>query len=437
MSEAVADLGASAALRTARLAVTVRLLTLPLTALAIAFSSRLVIGGYGVQQFATYALVVGLVALIPINDLGVGAALTDAVARRDTLGAQQLRAVTLSSFRILLLISLGVAATALVGGVLGLWSVVIGLAGNAEANRAATVALAAIALAPLPTASLRILQGLHANHIATALQAFAPVLTLAALFGLSHAGAPMWVLAASPGLGYTAAGLLGMWIVHRRRTLPVLSVLRSVPIRSQRGGRIRDFALPMLLIGLTLPIAYQTDRLVLSWVTNLDVVAQYSVAAPLLTAALTVMAAGGSSLWAVFAERRDHSNTTWSALTRLVAIFSAAGLALGVGLIGFGPAVAEFVGDGEVTTPIGVFVSFAALVLALAAWWPLAMYLTAPADLRRQAWWHGGMVVTNLAVSVPLAMWLGAAGPALASALCVVLWLLAPGTIRARRLSAT
>ncbi len=261
------------------------------------------------------------------------------------------------------------------------------------------------------------------------------MLTLVVLFALTEANAPLWVLPVSPGLGFTVTGLVGLWLAQHRYGFPMAAVLRQLPRRAHRGGRIREFAVPMLLIGLALPLAYQTDRMVLSWVTTLDVVAQYSVAAPLLTAALAVIGAGGGSLWAVFAERRDSASTTWSALTRLVGVFAAGGIVVGVGLVAVGPFVADFVGNGEVTAPRGVFVSFAVLVLVLAVWWPLAMYLTRPTDLRRQAWWHGGMVVTNVGASIPLAIWLGAAGPALGSALAAAVWLLIPGALRAHRLA--
>ena len=66
----------------AQSAVATRLLTLPISALSTIFVARLVIGEFGEEGFAVFALVSGLVFLVPAGDLGVGAAVTDAVARR-------------------------------------------------------------------------------------------------------------------------------------------------------------------------------------------------------------------------------------------------------------------------------------------------------------------------------------------------------------------
>ncbi len=65
----------------------------------------------------------------------------------------------LTSFRTLALIGVGILVAAVVGGVTGLWSLLVGIPGDQDVNRSAALALAAIALAPLPMASLRILQG--------------------------------------------------------------------------------------------------------------------------------------------------------------------------------------------------------------------------------------------------------------------------------------
>ena len=96
-----------------------RAFTLPVIAIAGLLLTRLVVSNVGEAGYATYALIVGLVALVPFLDLGIGAAVTDAVSRRDSSPAGDVASVIHRSVRILGLLALGVIAVSWIFAGLG------------------------------------------------------------------------------------------------------------------------------------------------------------------------------------------------------------------------------------------------------------------------------------------------------------------------------
>src|SRR5262245_5981919 len=94
-------------------------------AIATLLASHLIITHYGVHAFNTYALVVSVMALIPLNTLGVGASITQAIA---AYGPDDERSTgaALTASRVLSLsaLSLGVVSTVL--GMLDLWPALLG-----------------------------------------------------------------------------------------------------------------------------------------------------------------------------------------------------------------------------------------------------------------------------------------------------------------------
>jgi O-antigen/teichoic acid export membrane protein len=66
----------------------------------------------------------------------------------------------------------------------------------------------------------------------------------------------------------------------------------------------------MAVITVAMPIAYQSDRLLLSHLSDLGQVAIYAVGAQLYGALFGLVGAAGMSLWPVFARRRAHHPVT-------------------------------------------------------------------------------------------------------------------------------
>lgn len=105
----------------------VRAATMPVVAVAGLLAARVTVSSLGVDGYALFALVVGLAALNPVGDLGVGAAVTDAVARRHELGDEGVQRVLSTSLRVLIVISLVLTLVAWALASLGKWSTLLGV----------------------------------------------------------------------------------------------------------------------------------------------------------------------------------------------------------------------------------------------------------------------------------------------------------------------
>ena len=84
-------------------------------------------------------------------------------------------------------------------------------------------------------------------------------------------------------LAYAATFVLGIscTVVAGRLIRPALgTALRQVPrVRTVRGARVFDVAWPMLVIMVAVPLAMQSDRIVLSHQGGTDVLVEYNLAA--------------------------------------------------------------------------------------------------------------------------------------------------------------
>jgi O-antigen/teichoic acid export membrane protein len=143
----------------------VRALTLPVAVVAGLLAARITVSTLGVDGYALFALVVGLAALNPIGDLGVGAAVTDAVARRRDLGPDGVQQVLRTSLRVLCVAALIVALTAWTLAALGSWAPLLGVPPSLDVEVAVAISLTAFAALLLVGLSYRVLLGAERNDI--------------------------------------------------------------------------------------------------------------------------------------------------------------------------------------------------------------------------------------------------------------------------------
>jgi O-antigen/teichoic acid export membrane protein len=202
------------------------------------------------------------------------------------------------------------------------------------------------------------------------------------------------------------------------RTPHLRSLFRSVGSNVHR--EIRHTALPMMLITVGLPVALQTDRLVLSHVSTRTELSHYAIVAMLYVPAWSIISSAGMSLWPKFAGmgRRTDEERVLS-YQRAFRVFAFAGGAGGVALVALGPIVTrQWAGsDGGRWT---LWCAFGILLWVQAAHLPGGMFLTQPSGLRFQAICVTTMCVVNVPVSVALAQPFGAVGPVLASAITIL-----------------
>ena len=420
--------GASTSLLSgARRAFVVRAATLPVAAVAGLLAARVTVSKLGVDGYAIVVLVVGLAALNPIGDLGVGAAVTDAVARRHELGADRVQRVLRTSLRVLIVVSLALALTGWALAALGLWAPLLGVPPSRDVEVAVATALTLFA-AGLPFGlSNRVLLGAERNDIALTFQGGSGVMALLIVLVASTTHAPLWAYVAAPSAGVTLAAAAAWPMASSASGLSLSDSVRSAAFRKRPGARIAHLAGPMMVIVAALPIAFQSDRLLLSHLSNLRQVAVYGVAAQMYASFAGLVGAAAMSLWPMFARRRSQRPVARYELIRLSTLFALVGLILAVLLVAAGPWVAQFVSKGRIEVSYGVLVSFGLLLVVNAAWFPTGMLLTDRDGLRFQAVICVVMMVINVPVSALLAHQIGAAGPVLGSVGAMVVAICVPG----------
>lgn len=408
-----------------------RAATMPVAIVTGLLAARVTVSTLGVDGYALFALVVGLAALNPVGDLGVGAAVTDAVARRRELGNAEVQKVLRTSLRVLIVAALVVALAAWTLAALGAWAPVLGVAASREVEVAVATALTLFAVGLPLGLSSRVLLGAERNDIALAFQGASGVLGLLIVLLAAGTQAPLWAFVAAPSAGKILAATAAVPMASAVSGIPLLGTVRSALVRGLPGGRVAHLAGPMVVITATLPIAFQSDRLLLSHLSNLGEVAIYAVGAQMFAALFGLVGAAGIALWPMFARRRAQQPVTRPELIRLIAAFALIGLILAVLLVATGPWVAQFVSQGKIEIGYGVLVAFGLLLVVHSSWFPTAMLLTDREGLRFQAVTHVVMAVLNLAASAVLAQRIGAAGPVIGSlgALVIAVWI--PGVWRA------
>ena len=415
------------------LAVMAKLLTVPVGAVASLVAARLVVRALGGEGFAVYALIVGLAALLPFSDLGVGAAVMDAVARRGQTGLESVERVLVTSWRVLCVGAVGLAGASWVTAGFGGWGFMLGTGRSASVEVAAAVATSLYAVGLPLSIGPRLLTGAGRNHHVILIQTASVVASLGLLALAAAWQAPLWGFAAAPFSATLAGNAASLALGARAAGVRCGEVFRRALRLSERGMEVRSIAGPMVVITVILAVAYQTDRIVLSHVSSLGEVASYSVGFQLFSPLMSLIGGAGVSLWPIYARRRLGVGRR--ALVQAEVAFGVLGALLGVALVVLGPFLARFVGEDEVRVDTWLLVAFGGLLFIQAVSYPMAMLLTDPGGLRFQARLHVAMVLINLPASILLARQLGAVGPVLATILSIAVALFVPELRRAWRLT--
>jgi hypothetical protein len=382
------------------------------TAVATLLTSRLIIGHYGIAAFNSFALIVSLIALIPLNDLGVGAAVTSAFAQHGPRSRSAER-VALTSARVLTVSTFAVIAVAIALAAANLWPTLLGNASGSNAYVAG--ALAVFALSFLPGLGQRILLGVDRNHVTVVVQSFFTPLILIASVGIILAGLSGSALMIVPPAALVVINLITLVMSIRVTRFEWLQVLRRLPDPHRYPGKsIRAISGPMLLITLSVPLALQSDRIVLSHVASRQAVANYSVVVQIFAPVAALIAASAQPLWPIYAKARSEGRAG-PGLGRVLMLFCGAATVLCAFLVAISDPVGKLIGNGRIH--LGWLLPAAAglAVLTQAAAYPVAMKLMDPAGVRFVAVCTGLALPLNIALSIGLGTWIGAAGPLLAT----------------------
>jgi O-antigen/teichoic acid export membrane protein len=410
-----------------------RLIVLPFTAVAAALTSYLVIAYAGSATFGAVSLVGTLFLLVPFADLGLGAAIVNAVSTRDNSAeeADQSILVVRSAFIWLVVSGVTLILLAALAALSGVLTDLVGIDDEhyLNANAAIFLAVAPFAAALPFGVGQRILLGLNKNHLVNLYSAATPITSVGVTALLISAHVEPIFLACATPTGIFVAAVLAFFVSLRQAGWGLRQIMRR-PARRLPRSLIWRAAVPMMVISIMTPAGQQTGRLVLSHVGTPSQLAEYALAFQFYVPTLSIATSAGVALWPIFARDRSANNRSWN---RAILTMATLGLllALGYGLL-IAP-VASIVSQGKITVSGELALALSLLLVAMALLQVPGMLLTTPKLLAFQSYCAGLMAAITLAASLVLTPIVGASGPAFGALIGVSLGQLTPSLMRSRR----
>ncbi|PVY26696.1 O-antigen/teichoic acid export membrane protein [Williamsia muralis] len=412
----------------------VKAVSLPVAALVGILAIRSLTQTYGISGLALYGLVLSIPLLLPFVDLGLGGAAAEIVASRTAESADMIRTAVNRIYVRLTAITVFVLGIAWSGYSVNLWPKTLGL-DIQGANLACAICLSLLAINIPLGIGYRVLLGFQRNQTVVLLQSCGGIVGGIAVLGISQIGLPIWAATAAP---QSAAGIaaLGATLLARRNLSKFYSVYSAT--EEHKRGHVQGLyglAMANLIIGVSLPVAFQSGRIALAHTSTVEQVAIFTAAAQLYMPLASLVQAAGQSLWPRFSGLRGGGKT--APLRKIVATccyFGACGLLAGVAMVVFGPPVAEWATNGDARPSVKVFVCFAGLLVALAVNIPVGMALMGGRGIRLQALLILVMAIITLLATVAFADH-GAFVPPLVTALTLTLIVTIPALIWIRSAS--
>lgn len=400
------------------------------TAVATLLTSRLIIQRFGIHSFDSFALIITLISLVPLNNLGVGAAVTASYAA-DGPSSERSRRVTLTAARTLTVSTVGTAAASMALAAAGLWPTLLGAASGPNLYCGLAVAIYAVSF--LPGLGQSMLLGVHRNHVSIIVQTLFTPLILVGTLAVIELGVTGDAVMLVPPAALVVVNVVTSWLAARASGISWLWILRSLPGRRRHlGAPIRAMSGPMLLITLATPIALQSDRIVLSHASTTQAVANYSILLQVFGPGLALIAASASPLWPIYAEARARGEHGPSK-RRVLLSFTAAAIAIGAPLALLANPIGELIGGHRIELGVALPIVGAATLITAALAHPTAMMLMDPQGVRVVSALTVGALPVNIALSIVLAERLGAPGPLVATIAVGILVQTVPALVYAAR----
>lgn len=385
-------------------------------------NTKMILGHFGKGVYAQYGLLASLPSLLPFASLGMAAVVINAVseAKDPQHDAEMARTLT-TALRYLVVSALVIIAVGLVPTLLGAWPSLLGK-GLLPGGGMATFWCLFVFAVTLPlTIFPRMVIALGRPQAQVLSQVVVAPLMLASIGFLVVTRLPAGnAIAILTYVANASAAFICMLLAWRQLGPNFHRMVRDVPRRKAvPNADIMGLAWPQLAQMMALPIAMQTDRLLLSHLTSDDALAQYNMSSQFFQMIVQTINASGVALWPMYAraraERRIQSpwKPTW--------VFTGIGLAAGLALAAVIPFVSSWLSDGQIHLSWWLIGGFVFYVVAQAANYPLGMYMTDEKGLKFQVLPIVIMVPINLAISWYLTLRIGAGGPILGSAISVVL----------------
>ena len=419
-----------------------RLVVLPLSAVCGLIVARLTTLAVGIDQFGAVMLVAMLSQLLPFADLGAGAAVATGRARahESASGTEQFQRTVLTAIRTTLCAAgiLGLAATMI--GLLGAWPALLGLRDShfsGGVNAAAVLTLLAFSVSIPFALGADILRGSGRSHEAVLIAGVSGPASLAmtAVLYVLKAPALAYALPIPVGvlLGYIFSAMRAR---HTDKTI-VSGLLRKVfSPRRFPGLAIAATAVPMFAVMIGLPLALQSDRIVLSYRVDAASLSDYSYVAQLYTPLFSVITVAGVALWPHFAADNVAPGALRKSWLTVLSILGTTGLVGAMGFLVLSPLAIHWMSAGTAHPGWSLLLAFAALLVVQSLQMSTGILLISPRQLRFQAACVLALVITNLPLSWLLAGMIGPAGPVWASVVTVAACQTVPAVIAATRATA-
>jgi O-antigen/teichoic acid export membrane protein len=281
----------------------------------------------------------------------------------------------------------------------------------------------------------RVMTGLGKNHITIALNGLqTPIVLLVLLLIVSLGLGDGGYIAVVPYVVTLVLSLSATLVAARMIRPAISSAVRATPrVHRVPGAKVFDVAWPMLMLMTLLPIANQSDRLVLSHVSDSGNLATYNLAAQMFLPVWQVTTAGGIALWSTFARARADGDRTKHSPIPLAAGFASAAFVVCMVISALSPWLVRLASGGQIDVPPSLLLAFSAVMVCQAANYPLGMYMTDAPGLRYQAIRVVFMLPINVGISLVLAARYGAVGPVVGTATGVFLFQVVPNWMYVRR----
>lgn len=401
-------------------------MTLPVTALMGVLSAAVAVRYVGADTYGYVSLVAQLVLLLPFADLGLGAAITRKVAqsRHGQSSGKDAAALTRRAITLLSVFGLIATAGAIATGLLGGWSQLFSApAGLVSSIDLTTTLVLAIFFLSLPLAlAQRVLIGYDRSALLVLLGFLPPTANLFFICIASSLGLSPMTLALGTAFGsfFGAACSAAFAFSPKLGGLDLREGTRSGNARAE-VAEIAGSAVPMLLTAAGTAVAFQSGRIILANFGSPSDLTEFALAFQLYLPVWSIVYMGSTILWPRFAVGGDVR--LWATANATLTVL---GASAGVAFVTIGPLLVRFMSEGNVTLTPAVAWSFAALLTAQAMFSTQSMVLTDASGLTIQAVFSLLLAAGAVPLSALLSSQFGAAGPALAAAVCAISLLVPP-----------
>jgi len=398
--------------------------------IATLVASRLIIVHFGFAAFNAFALVVSLMALLPLNNLGAGASVTQSAASFG-LDDERTERSALTAARMLSVSAGVVVVVATVLGALDLWPHILGSAGGG--NAFTTAALILYALGFVPGLGQNTLLGSGRNHVSMMAFSFQAPAALAIIAVLVLVDAPSQLVLVVPPAALLVINLTTMGLSWKLDGFRWLTVLRRIPFRrSYPGASIRALSLPVMVTTVCIPLAFCSDRIVLSHVSTGEAVTQYSIVLQIFSPVSALILASAQPLWPMYTKAR-LSGVRGPDIRKVLTAFVVGTLGISVAVALVADPLGRVIGGSELRLGHLLPALAALVVLVQAIAFPLSMTMMDSEGARFVAWCAVLSLPLNIAASVWLSSDLGAAGPLISAVLVSVVVQVLPVLLFIRR----